>query len=175
MIAAHSTRGHANPDDFISRYLRGCMQLGLHLDLDAKLDMTPVDFVSEAIVALSRRPDAIGNTHHLVNLERSPSYRSLGEAMRRAGVAVRPASYATFRAALVSTLEARGLDGNALLPLLSYFPAEGFSLGMGPWPSARTREQLDRLGLRCPTIDDATIATYLSWLQRESTVSGPAS
>jgi fatty acid CoA ligase FadD9 len=176
MISGHSTRGVANPGDFGSRYLQGCTQLGLHLELDAKLDMTPVDFVSEAIVALSRRSDAIGQTYHLVNLEQSPSYRALGEAMRRIGVAVRPASYATFRAALVAVGKARGLAGNALLPLLSYFPAEQWALDMGPWPSARTRAQLHSLGLRCPPVDDALLAAYLRWLStRESTGSGSAS
>jgi fatty acid CoA ligase FadD9 len=161
MIACHSTRGHANLGDFGSRYLLGCTQLGLHLDLDAVLDMTPVDFVSEAIVALSRRSQAIGAIHHLVNLEQSWTYRALGAAMRRAGVAIQPASYAEFRAALV---DAGKTHGNALLPLLSYFPAEQWALDMGPWPNARTRATLLELGLSCPPVNDAMITAYLRWL-----------
>ena len=177
MIACHSTRGHANLDDFNSRYLLGCMQLGLHLELDAVLDMSPVDFVSAAIVALSRRSQAIGRTHHLVNREQSPSYRALGETLRRAGMRVRPAAYAEFRAALVSVGRTRGLASNALLPLLSYLPADHRALGMGDWASARTRDELRELGLRCPAVDDAMLDAYLQWLARarESTGSGSAS
>ncbi len=164
MIAGHSARGVGNPRDLLSRYLLGCAQLGRHLEHDAVLDMTPVDFVAQAIVALTRRGPASGRAYHLVNIERSLSYRQLGAALRRAGVDTRPASYSEFRAALLADGRARGPGANALLPLRAYFPAGGFALRMGPWPSDRTRAELDALGVRCPAIDDAMIARYLQAL-----------
>ncbi|MCB9756777.1 MAG: SDR family oxidoreductase, partial [Myxococcales bacterium] len=169
MITGHSARGASNATDFISRYLVGSAQLGLHLELDAALDMTPVDFVSRAIVTLLREADPVGDVHHLVNVEQTPSYRELGAAMRRLGVAVTPASYGEFRAALLERARApEPLEHpakNALLPLLPYFPADGFALAMGPWPSARTRARLDALGVRCPAIDDELLAGYLRALE----------
>lgn len=167
MIAGHSQHGRSNADDFGNRYLCGSAAMGLHLDLHHRLDMTPVDFVAEAIVALSREPATIGQTYHLVNLEQSPSYRALGAAMRAAGVPVEPADYPTFRAALLAAARA---GGNALTPLLSYFPAAGFGLAMGPWPSARTRAALEALGVRCPPIDDALIARYVASLRERGLI-----
>ncbi|MCB9750855.1 MAG: thioester reductase domain-containing protein [Myxococcales bacterium] len=165
MITGHSARGASNATDFISRYLVGSAQLGLHLELDAALDMTPVDFVSRAIVTLLREADPVGDVHHLVNVEQTPSYRELGAAMRRLGVAVTPASYGEFRAALLERAPLEHPAKNALLPLLPYFPADGFALAMGPWPSARTRARLDALGVRCPAIDDELLAGYLRALE----------
>jgi thioester reductase-like protein len=146
MIAPHSTRGAGNPDDFICRYLAGCVALGLYIDReDAVLDLTPVDFVAEAIAAL---PD--GATHHLVNVDRSMTYAAIGRALARAGARVTPASYPAFRAALAHT-------PSRLRPLLAFFPAE-LALGMGPWPCARTLAALAPLGITRPTVDDAYVA-----------------
>lgn len=161
MIAGHSVRGHGNPDDFITRYLVGSAQLGLHLDLDVVLDMTPVDFVSEAIVTLLCRAALAARTYHLVNVEHSMSYRDLGQAMRACGLPVQPAPYGGFRDALLSIARQDDRGDNALLPLLSYFPSSGFSLTMGPWPSTRTGAELAALGVSCPAIDETIIAAYL--------------
>lgn len=160
MIAGSTRTGHGNPDDFIHRYLAGAAELGLYLDLEeARLDLTPVDFVAEAITALLVAEPAGGGTHHLVNLERSPTYRALGRALRAAGVAVEPASYAEFRAALARSGASR------LAALLAFFPSARFTLGMGPWPHARTAARLEALGVRAPVVEERLIGRYLESLR----------
>ncbi len=154
MIAGHSSRGHGNPDDFLHRYLAGVLELGRYLDLDdARIDFTPVDFVAAAIVALMCDQPLGGDTHHLVNVDQSPSYAGLGRALLAAGADVAPASYPQFRAAL---LHRRG----RLSALTSFFPETGFALAMGPWPSQRSVTRLRALGIHRPPIDDAQIARY---------------
>ncbi len=155
MIAPHSQRGLANPKDFLHRYLTGCRDLGLYLDLPGeRLDMTPVDFVADAIVALLVAAPFSRETYHLVNIEQSLSYAAIGRALSLAGVPVKPASYPAFRAALLAE---KGPKGGELRALASFFPAAGFGLHMGPWPSSRTRHRLARLGVRCPVIDAAYV------------------
>jgi fatty acid CoA ligase FadD9 len=149
MIAPDSRTGVGNPDDFVMRYLQGCRDLGLYIDRDdAVQDLTPVDFVAEAIAALV----AAGNTDtiHLANVEQSPSFAALGRAQ---GPSVRPASYAEFRAALLANKTSR------LHALAAFFP-ETFSLGMGPFPRALSLTRLAALGIAAPLIDAATIARY---------------
>jgi fatty acid CoA ligase FadD9 len=159
MIAGHSRRGCGNPDDYVNRYLRGCAEIGLHLDLaDERLDMTPVDFVAAAIAALATREPASGATHQLCNIERSLSYRELGAALRAAGVACRPSGYAEFRQAAAASA--------ALRPLAAYFPEGGFALRMGPWPDGRTRARLASLGVVCPPVDERLVSGYVGWLRR---------
>lgn len=156
MIAGHTARGTGNPDDFLSRYLAGCAELGLYIDRDdAILDMTPVDFVARAIVALAleRAPD--GSIYHLANVEQSLTFAGVGLALVAAGVAVEPASYDAFRAALHARRSSR------LAALAAFFP-ETFSLGMGPWPCERTLAALAPLGVPRPRIDEAVIARYVA-------------
>lgn len=158
MIAGHSRRGDHHRGDYIQRYLSACGALGLYLDTRDKLDMTPVDYVADAIIGLARQ-GADGRTHHLANISGSLTYGALGRALVAAGVACEPADYPRFRAAL--------FDGpaNALRALAAYFPAEGFALGMGPWPDGHTRRALAELGVVCPVIDDATVARYVASLR----------
>jgi fatty acid CoA ligase FadD9 len=161
MIAAHSRRGHGNPDDFLHRYMVGTSELGLYLDLDdARLDMTPVDFVAEAIVALLVAEPLGGATHHLVNVDQSLSYAAVGRAMRKAGVVLAPATYNELRRALSRERSSR------LSALASYFPESGFTMAMGPWPCARTLDTLKALGIERPPVDDAMIARIVESLAR---------
>jgi len=162
MIAPHSARGTSNRLDFIHRYLVGSAALGRYLDLPgARLDMTPVDFVARAIVALLTSSPGGGPDTHLVNVAQSMTHAELGRALVAAGVPVAPADYASFRRAL----REGGERSEALGALAAYFPASGFALGMGPWPSERSRRRLAALGVSCPAIDRAMIARIVGALR----------
>jgi thioester reductase-like protein len=165
MIAGHSVRGVGNPEDFLHRYLVGCSELGLYVDLDdAMLDMTPVDFVAEAIAALVvSRPSGDAATYHLANVDQSLSFAAVGRALVAAGLAVAPASYPAFRAALA------GHPTSRLHALAAFFP-ETCALGMGPWPCTRSVAVLAGLGIRRPPIDDAIIERYVGALVRRGLV-----
>jgi hypothetical protein len=99
-----------------------------------------------------------GATHHLVNIDQSPSYAEIGRAMSAAGVRAQPASHASFRAALLAS------SRNRLWPLAAFFPETGFAMRMGPWPAQRTLQSLADLGVEAPHIDAAIIAHYLAAL-----------
>ena len=58
--------GRANEDDFLSRFIKGSIQMGAAPDLDVRLDDCPVDYASRALVALSREPrNGSLDVHHL--------------------------------------------------------------------------------------------------------------
>ena len=65
LIAGHSKTGVSNTDDFICLMLKGCIQMGSFPDLDYLLDMSPVDYVSQSIVYLSRQLESINKAFHL--------------------------------------------------------------------------------------------------------------
>ncbi len=65
-IVGHSQTGAHNPGDFISRLVKGCIQLGSFPELEGyKEQMIPVDCVSRAIVHLAQQPAQLGHTFHL--------------------------------------------------------------------------------------------------------------
>jgi fatty acid CoA ligase FadD9 len=159
MIAPHTVRGLGNRDDFPARYLAGCLELGRYIDEEGGvLDLTPVDFVADAIAALAVAHPRAAAVYHLANTDQSLSYAALGRALAAAGARVAPTPYAEFRAALLAA------PASPLRALAAFFP-ERFSLGMGPVPCQRTDAALAALGVRRPRIDDAYVARVLAALR----------
>lgn len=158
MITGHAMRGIGNADDYVHRYLRACIQYNCYLDRLERLDMTPVDYVSRAVVALLFDEPGGGAASHLVNVDQSMTYAELGRALVEAGRMGSPVDYATFRAEAVQPKD------SPLRPLAAYFPESGFALGTGPWPCHKTRARLDFLSVRCPVIDAPLVARYLAGL-----------
>ena len=66
-ISGHSQTGACNSSDSLCRVLAGCVQLGCEPDGDKLMNVAPVDYVSRAIVHLSRQKESIGKNFHLVN------------------------------------------------------------------------------------------------------------
>lgn len=64
LILGNSKTGHSNPNDIISRLIKGCIQMGCAPDLNWKLDACPVDYVAEAIYLLS---NTLSHDSHLLH------------------------------------------------------------------------------------------------------------
>jgi thioester reductase-like protein len=66
-ISGHSQTGIWNTDDIICRMIKSSIQLGSMAIMDSLLDLSPVDYVSQAIVYLSKQPQSLGKAFHLNN------------------------------------------------------------------------------------------------------------
>jgi thioester reductase-like protein len=65
-ITGHSRTGAGQRGDYLWLLIKGCLQAGAApAGVSSAFDLVPVDYVSEAIVALSQRPAAAGRTFHL--------------------------------------------------------------------------------------------------------------
>ncbi|MCP4654876.1 MAG: amino acid adenylation domain-containing protein [bacterium] len=69
-ISWHSRTGDANPDDLLCQLVKACIALGVVPKRDRMAALTPVDYVSRAIVQLSRQPESIDRNFHLINPQR---------------------------------------------------------------------------------------------------------
>jgi thioester reductase-like protein len=58
LLSGDSRTGQSNLDDFLCRFVKGCIVLGSAPELDWRMDCCPVDFAAESIVRLSP------NGHH---------------------------------------------------------------------------------------------------------------
>src|SRR4029077_12133062 len=73
LITGHSETGAWNTGDVMSRMLKSWIELqGAPEFAYDETDMTPVDYISKAIVHLSGRRDTIGKTFHIPNHRRGP-------------------------------------------------------------------------------------------------------
>src|SRR5262249_10197627 len=88
----HSQTGACNADDLFSLVLQACLLLGAAPELDAEIHLTPVDFVSRAVVELSRSPSTAGKAFHLMNPV-PVTWQAVVEALRASGSVKRALPY----------------------------------------------------------------------------------
>lgn len=116
-LGGHGVTGQVDPDDLLTRFLIGCVQLGALPDVDLPLELCPVDHVAAAIVRISQSIGATGRAYNLVH----PAPIELAEVRRvlaASGLALRLVPWNAWRAAL------RAQPRNALAALAGLFGAD---------------------------------------------------
>jgi amino acid adenylation domain-containing protein/thioester reductase-like protein len=172
MVTGHSQTGICNPSDLMSRFLRSLIQLKLAPDLNWMIDMTPVDYVSQAIVHLSRQPTSLGQSFHLVN-STPLSLTQLITDLKSLGQVVEPVQYSQWQTKLKNSQ-------NALSPLINVITEalSGQSLtrleiwlaGMQLFDCENTTRGLRNTKLTCPTVDRDLLSKYLNHLTQPTPV-----
>ncbi|HEY1011723.1 MAG TPA: amino acid adenylation domain-containing protein, partial [Herpetosiphonaceae bacterium] len=169
-IAGDSRSGASNGDDFFFRLLAGCAAMGAAPALELRERMLPVDFVSQAIAAIARQPEALGQAFHLFHDQPAELEAAL-QALESAGRPVARLPYAEWRARLLA--EAAAPD-HPLYAFRELFPADPAELdGLGyhagrPVSRRNADAALRRAGLDCPPLDAATLEAYAREALRQS-------
>ncbi|MDV2992973.1 MAG: D-alanine--D-alanyl carrier protein ligase [Chroococcidiopsis sp. SAG 2025] len=91
-IEGHSETGISNSSDFLRSLIKSCVQMKLVPDWKMRLDIVPVDYVSQAIVHLSRQHNSSGKVFHLTNSQ-SISWLELAKWMRTYGYSLQTVSH----------------------------------------------------------------------------------
>ncbi|MEU8527953.1 amino acid adenylation domain-containing protein [Streptomyces sp. NPDC048629] len=108
--------GCGQPGDFLNRFIRGIVRMGVCPEMDATVDAAPADYVSRMIVELSRSEPA-GGTYHLTHPDPLP-YDAFVGVLRGAGFPLDVVPLHRWEALLG---EVRYEDDNPLYPLLPLF------------------------------------------------------
>ena len=173
-ITAESTSGVANLSDQTTLILKLCIDLGMAPQTDAEVDLTPVDYVARAIVALAGSPGSIGRTFHLMN----PRPVAVGEvyrAIRASGHALEEVPFSQWRGVVIQ----RGAgSADALLAALSHLllvelPDEAAQPQRPPLRigCAETVRALQGAAVSCPAVDAAALMKYFEYLGRQGVLS----
>lgn len=165
LIVGDSQTGVSNVDDFVARMMIGCIQAGYAPDIQNLMDMTPVDFVSAAMVYLSRQPQSVGQVFHLLN-PIPIHWSNIFNLVIEAGY---PVKKLTFNSWVEAIEEHANPDRNPLYPLLPFFHIDFARRMLGVSDSAyyalgtaATQCALGGSGIGCPPIDRRLIHTFLS-------------
>ena len=198
IIAGHSETGAWNADDFMSRLLKSWIELGTAPDLDGAIDLTPVDYVSRAMVHLSLSQQAPGGVFHLVN-PRPTRLDDLVAWIRCFGYPVELLPYDQWRTALLSRARrSKGHAAHQLAPLFSATPEDSsrredhrtpdgrntldrigsimaaeYAARSVTFDDRRTREGLAGTSIACPQLDGDVFARYLSHFVRSGFLPAP--
>ena len=159
-ITGHSRTGIFSNDSYMNNMIRGCIELGSAPDIDAPVDMVPVDYVARAIVALSLRPESPATVFHLTN-PRPISMSGLIDFMDTFGYTLRRVSYESWRQELLS-LGGR-FESNALFPFGAFIAQRAEGSSMGPqYDCEATINALTGTSVVCPEADDTLLRVYFS-------------
>ena len=98
-ITGHSTTGAANTNDIMHTLMLGVLHVGSVPDVDIKVDLTPVDYVADAIVHISQKEDCLGGEYNLLN-DAPLRLKMMADWLQRSDMAVDVVTLREWRAAL---------------------------------------------------------------------------
>ncbi|MBW4636654.1 MAG: amino acid adenylation domain-containing protein [Gloeocapsa sp. UFS-A4-WI-NPMV-4B04] len=182
-ISGHSQTGVFNQNDFLYRLIIGCIQLGAAPAGNTNFDLVPVDYVSQAIIHLSKQQESLGKAFHLVN-PRPLNANVLIDAIRSLGYPIERISYEQWRTELLNI--ARNFPEHPLYPLVPFFAAsdsqqsntsasrkrQASEAGIA-FDCQNTLTGLANTGITCPQISDRLLHTYLSYLINKNFLNPP--
>ncbi|NEP09216.1 MAG: amino acid adenylation domain-containing protein [Symploca sp. SIO2C1] len=178
MITGDSQTGASSVDDLIARLIKGLIQLGSAPDLDLKLSLTPVDYVSRAIVHLSQQPTSLGKAFHLVS-PHALHFRELVKSIHDFGYFIQWSDYDQWQAKLLKVASAQA--DNALSPLLFLFTdwvtgnerpyLETAALVSQAFDYQNTLAGIAGTNTVCPAVDTSLLQTYFAYLLKRGELS----
>jgi amino acid adenylation domain-containing protein/thioester reductase-like protein len=178
-ITGHSQTGVSNTNDLFFRMTKSCIQLGSAPDMDVATDVTPVDYVSKAIVQLSRQEKSLNRNFHLVNTE-FLTWNTFVDWIRSYGYQLERRPYNVWLQELKQATNS-GAD-NALIPLMPIFnewavgaednEEEGEKV-QAPFDSRNAIQDLTSTGISCSPINKTLINRYLSYFARTGAIKQP--
>ena len=137
-ITGHNVTGVASTEDFMCRFIKGCVQLGCAPELRWPVDMNPVNLVGAAIVRISRRGN-FGKTFHYCH-PNPPPLPALFKWLDRFGYPIQIVKYMKWRESLMNCK-----SDNSLMPLRTYFEADE-NWGQGSAPKFDSSNLTSELG-----------------------------
>ncbi|MBD2559799.1 MULTISPECIES: non-ribosomal peptide synthetase [Nostoc] len=180
-ISGHSKTGVCNTNDRLYRMIKGFIQLGYVPDVDTIVDMTPVDYVSQAIVHLSKQKKSLNQIFHLSNHHPARSFQ-LFNFIREFGYPLQLMSNNQWQTELLNAAE-RSLD-NPLYPLIPFFASnenakekeeltEDLNSPSLKFDCQNTTDGLADSSIICPPADAELLSTYFSYLIHTGFMNAP--
>lgn len=178
-VAGHSKTGICNSDDFIWRMMKGCIQLGIAPDIETLIDITPVDYVSKALVYLSMQSNNSNQIFHLVNPYPN-TWKEITGWIQALGYPLTLIPYDIWQQELIKSISQS--SNNSLYPLASIF------FGTTKLSEDERRRQLQNSKLDCqittqalsnskiafPRVDYKMFKRYFSYFIRTGFLSPPS-
>ncbi|HEY9801061.1 MAG TPA: amino acid adenylation domain-containing protein [Leptolyngbyaceae cyanobacterium] len=169
-VSGHSQTGVFNVNDFVYKLIIGCIQLGSVPDRDIQEDIMPIDYVSQAIIHLSKQERYLGKAFHLVNSQLLHT-NTLLEVIQSFGYQIQQLSYEEWRSKLINIAGAS--PEHPLYPLVPFFSEDNsdkqaVKTGRIKFDCQNAIAGLSNSQIICPNIDEQLISTYISYLKNHN-------
>lgn len=179
MISGHSKTGVSQPNDLLSRFFKGMVQMGTAPNVSRMMHMVPVDYVSQSIVQLSQKTEAVNQTYHLAN-DQPLEFNQLVEEISSLGFDLESVAYEQWKKQL---LQLQSTDNNALTPLTSLFTEtneqesylEISLLSSQVFDCSNAIKHLADTPVTCSPVSRELIKTYFDYFVRSGFLEDPTS
>ncbi len=154
-------------DSFVIKMLQGCLHMKAAPEIEALLNIVPVDYVSRAVVTLSQQQASLGQSMNIINPQ-SIYWSDLLETATDAGYPVKRLAYESWYADLLK-VESQTTN-NMLVPLAALFSNRQFiqkSLGAFDLTCGSTQQRLSAQGVSCPSVEPQFIKACIADLERQ--------
>ncbi|MFZ5894820.1 MAG: thioester reductase domain-containing protein [Myxococcota bacterium] len=162
-VVGHTQSGVWNSSDFIPRLIQACTALGKCTYLGV-VTMTPVDYLVDALLYLSRRPASMGDTFHLSNGDRY-STRQLFEWVKGYGYEVEEVGYDEWEKSMLGSAQEA-----ALMPMKLFLENATQGVKLSDWfsrepivDSTYTRGVLAQGNIVPPQLNQNLMKTYVDY------------
>ena len=166
-VSGHSQTGAYNRNDFLYKMIQGCVQLGSAPIGNMILDIMPVDYVSQAIIHLSKQSQSWGKVFHLVHPQ-PVDVDVLFKQLNSMGYPVKRLPYQEWREKLLKIIE--NSPNHPLYAIASLFSANSGNSATEAKPlqfdAHNTLTGLANTSIICPAIDAQLLSTYIGYLMK---------
>lgn len=165
-IAWDTQTGLWNSNDSLYRLIQGCLQLGSAPIVERLVEITPVDYVAQAMVALSLQPIGRGQAYHLLNPDFIP-WNQLITWIKELGYPIQQIEHDQWLAQLQALVQAQ--PNHSLQPLLALAPAEAAETNSYDQHYDQTNSQagLAQTTIQQPIVDRALLQQFLAQLSQQ--------
>jgi amino acid adenylation domain-containing protein/thioester reductase-like protein len=176
MIIGHSQTGYSNTEDTIGRLIKGLIQLRIAPTLDLPMHLTPVDYVSQAIVQLASQPQDWGKAFHYSN----PHALSLAELVDYIRSLNYEMQYLEYDRWLQALTDLDATQDNALKPLIPILSTGSVAysnylevLNLGNVSRQNVTDSLVGTSISCPALTRDLLATYFAYFVQSGFLDRP--
>jgi len=171
LVSGHSVSGAWNTDNLISSMTRACILLGSVPNLDVMVNIVPVDFVSGAIIHLSKDPRNLSKVYHLDNHE-PLHFSKLADWMADQGFSARKVSFDEWRTELFRQVTQLPSDGwEPYLPLIE--EVEEKQVFMPEFDLSNTLTGLHGTDIVCHPVNTQLFSTYMKYFTPQDFIENP--
>jgi thioester reductase-like protein len=170
-VSGHSVTGASNPRDFLGALIAASLRIGAAPEIEGwRMEMTPVDFVAEAVCHIAAEPEAPGRAFHLANPDPVPA-SDVFSWLEELGYDIERLPYPEWlEAQRESSQEDDDIVGGVLGGATS---AEREIRDDITCDDSNTRRALERSGIERPPIDAALLERYARFFAGQGWVRTP--
>ncbi|MEH2127083.1 non-ribosomal peptide synthase/polyketide synthase [Nostoc sp.] len=162
-ITWHSQTGVWNSNDMFYRFIKSCIQLKSAPEMNSMVEITPVDYLTKALIHLSQQPESLGKAFHLINSDSAP-WSQFINCIRSLGYPLQQLSYEDWQAELLRSTQIS--TDNALYSVVSLAgdntSSESNATSSLKFDCQNTLNGLVNTDIRWPEVDNKLLQAFFT-------------